>query len=75
LSAKVTWPIFLDLYCTFVGGQVEKAQLIRFWIKFFDVLQAGFCHEKDYMELLEEMIRGKSLHQSNETTKMFAQMY
>jgi hypothetical protein len=27
------------------------------------------------MELLEEMIRGKSLHQSNDTTKMFAQMY
>ena len=27
------------------------------------------------MELLEEMIRGKSLNQSNETTKMFAQMY
>lgn len=37
-SAKVTWPIFLDLYCTFVGGLVEKSQLIRFWQKFFDEL-------------------------------------
>jgi hypothetical protein len=48
--------------------------LIRFWIKFFDVKAVGFLHEKEYMSLLEELFRGKSLIQSNETT-IFAKMY
>ena len=32
----VDWSIYLQLYCIFEAGQVEKSSLIRFWIKFFD---------------------------------------
>ena len=35
----------------------------------------GKVQEKDYMPLLEELIRGNSLSQPNETTHMFARMF
>lgn len=35
----------------------------------------GQVAEKEYMVLLEELIRGNSLSQPNETTEMFARMF
>jgi hypothetical protein len=32
----VDWQNFLNLFCTFEEGQMDKAYLIRFWQKFFD---------------------------------------
>ena len=34
-GAMVNWQMFLDLYCIFEAGQVEKTHLIKFWIRFF----------------------------------------
>ena len=36
---------------------------------------SGVCLEPEYMKLLEELIRGISLHKSNKTTELFAKMY
>jgi hypothetical protein len=35
----------------------------------------GNVPAKDYMPLLEELIRGNSIAQKNETTEMFARMF
>jgi len=37
-SSKVVvgWQPFLDLYCIFEDGKMEKQHLIKFWQKFFD---------------------------------------
>ena len=57
----VDWQTYLQLYCIFEAGQIEKSSLIKFWIKFFDQGLSGKCPEKEYMTLLEELVRGKSL--------------
>lgn len=72
---NVTWQNFLELYCTFEGGQMEKHILIKFWQKFFDQSMTGVCPEAHYMKLLEELIRGIALQKKNKTTHLFAQMY
>ncbi len=74
-ATLITWPYFLDLYCTFEGGQVDKAQLVKFWAKFFDIQMAGFVGEQDYMKLLEQLIRGKTFDKPNKSTLVFAEMY
>ena len=53
---KVTWSTFLELYCIFEAGRIEKEVLVRFWIKFFDPKLIGFVPEDDYITTLEELI-------------------
>jgi hypothetical protein len=36
---------------------------------------SGVCLEPEYMKLLEELIRGISLHEPSKTTELFAKMY
>lgn len=74
-NAKVNWPTFLELYCIFEAGKIEKDILIKFWIKFFDQKLIGMVLEQEYLTLLEELVRGTSLKKSNKTTKMFARMF
>ena len=74
-NAKINWNTFLELYCIFESGNIEKEDLIRFWIKFFDPKLIGHVPEETYMTLLEELIRGNSLSEPNETTQMFARMF
>jgi hypothetical protein len=71
----VDWQHFLTLYCTFEQGQMDKAVLIRFWQKFFDPFNSGKCVEREYMALLEEIIRGQMIDKPNPTTNLFAEMY
>ena len=52
-GAMVNWQMFLDLYCIFEAGQVEKNHLIKFWIKFFDAKLEGVVKKADYEKLLE----------------------
>lgn len=54
---------------------MQKSHLIRFWIKFFDQSLSGKCHKLEYLELLEELVRGVSLPKPNPTTKLFARMF
>ena len=49
--------------------------MIRFWQRFFDPTNVGYSIEKDYLKLLEEIVRGKALTKPSKTTKMFAYMY
>ena len=74
-SAKIDWNTYLELYCIFESGNIEKDALIRFWIKFFDPKLIGRVQEDEYMILLEELIRGNALSTPNETTQMFARMF
>lgn len=74
-NAKVNWPTFLELYCIFEAGKIEKDILIKFWIKFFDQKLIGVVLESEYLILLEELVRGNSLKKPNKTTKMFARMF
>lgn len=60
-SMKVNWPTFLELYCIFEAGRIEKEALIKFWIKFFDQKLIGYVGENEYLTTLEELIRGNSL--------------
>lgn len=74
-NAKIDWNTYLELYCIFESGNIEKEALIRFWIKFFDPKLIGHVAEDEYMLLLEELIRGNALAKPNKTTKMFARMF
>jgi hypothetical protein len=74
-NSKIDWETFLQIYCIFETGNIDKEGLIDFWIKFFDPKLIGFVSEHEYMILLEELIRGNSLAKPSETTKMFARMF
>jgi hypothetical protein len=54
---------------------MDKSQLSRFWINFFDNNHQGTVAEKDYMEILEMLVRGKTLDKPSRTTHMFAKMF
>jgi hypothetical protein len=34
--SRVDWHTYLELYCIFEAGKVEKDELIKFWTKFLD---------------------------------------
>ncbi len=74
-SAVVNWHTFMELYCIFEAGKIEKEVLIRFWIKFFDQKLIGMVPREEHQNLLEELVRGNSLKKSNKTTRMFAIMF
>jgi len=42
-NVLVSWQVYLDLYCIFENGTVDKAQMINFWLKFFDQRSEGKC--------------------------------
>lgn len=71
----VTWPVFIELYCIFEGGKVNTNSLIKFWTKFFDPNSIGTCRKKDYMKLLEELVRGNALDKPTKATLLFAKMF
>jgi len=74
-NATINWNTYLDLYCIFEAGKMDKTQLIRFWIKFFDNNLYGTVAEEDYMTILEMLVRGKTLDKPSRTTHMFAKMF
>ena len=74
-NSKIDWETFLQIYCIFETGNINKEGLIEFWLKFFDPKLIGFVNEKEYMVLLEELIRGNSLARPSETTMLFARMF
>ena len=52
-STLIDWGTYLDLYCIFEAGRIDKKKLITFWIKFFDRAMRGTVPAKDYMPVLE----------------------
>lgn len=74
-NAAVDWQTYLELYCIFEAGKMDKQQLIKFWIKFFDNGLRETVPEEDYMSILEELIRGNTLKKPSKTTRMFAKMF
>ena len=74
-NATINWHTYLELYCIFEAGLMDKSTLIRFWIKFFDAGAHGSVPEKQYMEILEKLVRGKTLEHPSKTTNMFAKMF
>jgi hypothetical protein len=74
-NATINWQTYLELYCIFEAGKMDKQTLIRFWIKFFDNGMRGTVEESVYMKVLEELVRGKTLNNPSKTTIMFAKMF
>jgi hypothetical protein len=74
-NASIDWQRYLDLYCIFEAGKMDKSTLIRFWIKFFDIEMRGTVKKANYLSLLEELVRGNTLNKPSSTTKMFAKMF
>ena len=74
-NVLVNWPVYLDLYCIFEAGRIDKTNLIKFWIRFFDPLSRGKCPEQEYLKLLEELIRGNTLDKPIRSTMMFAEIF
>jgi hypothetical protein len=60
-NSMINWNIYLELYCIFEAGKMEKQSLIKFWIKFFDNAQRETVPEEHYMPILEELVRGNTL--------------
>lgn len=54
---------------------MDKATLIKFWLKFFDKGMREAVPEEDYMPVLDELIRGKTLNEPNKSTMLFAKMF
>ena len=48
--------------------------MIRFWVKFFDSKMIGSVQEGEYLETLEQLVRGTSIRKQDETTIQFAMM-
>lgn len=71
----INWNTYLELYCIFEAGKMEKQSLIKFWIKFFDNGLRETVPEEHYMPILEELVRGNALHEPSKTTRMFAKMF
>ena len=74
-NAIINWQTYLELYCIFEAGKMEKSTLIKFWIKFFDTGLRGMVPESEYMVVLEELVRGNTLKAPSKTTIMFAKMF
>lgn len=74
-NAMINWNTYLELYCIFEAGKMEKQSLIKFWIKFFDKGLRERVPAEDYMPVLEELVRGNTLREANKTTELFAKMF
>ena len=74
-NVLVTWQTFLDLFCVFEADKVNKTDLIKFWTRFFDPASTGISRAKDYLKLLEELVRGNSLDKPTKATMMFAKLF
>lgn len=62
-DARVSWQSYLELFCMFEEGSVPLDRLARLWTNFFDIDHNGECRERDYMTLLEQMVRGNTMGQ------------
>jgi hypothetical protein len=62
-TTVVSWESFLKLYCMFETGasKVERHKVVHFWARFFDLECKGFCEAEFYLDLLEKLVRGKSM--------------
>ena len=65
----------MNLYCIFQAGHIEKLQLIRFWMAFFNKQRSDPIPVNVYMHLLEALVRGKSMDKPTEATKVFAKTF
>lgn len=75
-NATITWKTYLELYCIFdEHGKMEKTTLIRFWRKFFDQGGRGYVPKDEYLDVLEQLVRGSTLRKSSATTRLFAEMF
>ena len=71
-SSVVKWEEFVELYSICELGQLNKEELIRFWIKFLDPSMLGIVTEGSILDILEKLVRGTSLNEPNQGTLLFA---
>lgn len=55
----------MKLQSIFGTGNIDKEKEIAFWCNFFDKAVLGVCKEEEYLDLLEKLVRGKSMRQAN----------
>ena len=68
----VGWEPFLKLYSMFEVCSMPKEKIAPFWSRFFDLDCQGYCEEKEYLQLLEKLVRGKCMKTQSEFTLLFA---
>ena len=68
----IKWKEYVELYCIWKLGIIEKEELIRFWAKFLDPASLGLISEVSLEDILEKLIRGNSLKEPNQGTTLFA---
>ena len=71
-NSVIKWEEFVELYCICELGQLNKEELIRFWIKFLDPSMLGIVSENAILDILEKLVRGTSLSEPNQGTLLFA---
>lgn len=71
-NSIIKWEDFVELYCICELGELNKEELIRFWIRFLDPSMLGIVAEEALLDILEKLVRGTSLSEPNEWTYLFA---
>ena len=71
-SSIIKWKEYVELYCIWKLGILEKDELIRFWGKFLDPASLGLVSQSTVEDILEKLIRGNSLKEPNQGTTLFA---
>lgn len=70
-TAIVDWDTFFKLYCIFQVGEIEVEKQAAFWTKFFDQRGQGFCSKSEYEDVLDKLIRGKTMSANNKFMHIF----
>jgi hypothetical protein len=71
-NSIIKWEQFVELYCIWDLGQLDKNELILFWTKFLDPTMLGCVAVDQTFDTLEKLVRGISLNEPNEGTELFA---
>lgn len=71
-NSVIKWEEFVELYSICELGQLNKSELIRFWVKFLDPSMLGIVSESSIEDILEKLVRGTSLNEANQGTLLFA---
>ena len=70
-NTTIGWENYVVLYCM-LEKSTYRDDGVKYWCTFFDPKGIGSVDEKDYMNLLEMMVRGKSYENSNHFTCLYA---
>jgi hypothetical protein len=75
VETNIDWSTYLTLHCIFEAGEINKGQLIKFWLNYFSTSRFDKIDKETYFWLLENLVRGRDLEEPTYDTKQFAKAY